>query len=44
MAVLPGLILALILAVAGQFLSEWIGKDLMALIGLFGSPIRSLPM
>ena len=41
MAVLPGLILALILAIAGQFLSEFIGKDLM---GLPKSPISAIMM
>lgn len=41
MAVLPGLILALALAFAGQFLSEFIGKDLM---GLPKSPISAIMM
>ena len=41
MAVLPGLILAFILAVAGQFLSDFIGKDLM---GLPKSPISAIMM
>lgn len=41
MAVLPGLILALALAFAGQFLSDFIGKDLM---GLPKSPISAIMM
>jgi len=41
MAVLPGLTLALVLAFAGQFLSEFIGKDLM---GLPKSPISAIMM
>ena len=41
MAVLPGLILALALAFAGQFLSDFIGKDLM---GLAKSPISAIMM
>ncbi|MDJ0939881.1 MAG: putative sulfate exporter family transporter [Woeseiaceae bacterium] len=41
MAVLPGLILALILAVAGQYLSELIGVKLM---GLPKSPISAIMM
>ena len=41
MAVLPGLILALVLAFAGQFLSDFIGKDLM---GLPKSPISAIMM
>ncbi|MBT8101575.1 MAG: putative sulfate exporter family transporter [Gammaproteobacteria bacterium] len=41
MAVLPGLILALVLAFAGQFLSEFIGKDLM---GLPKSPVSAIMM
>ena len=41
MAVLPGLILALLLAFAGQFLSDFIGKDLM---GLPKSPISAIMM
>jgi uncharacterized integral membrane protein (TIGR00698 family) len=41
MAVLPGLILAFILAIAGQFLSEWIGIDVM---GLPKSPISAIMM
>ncbi len=40
-AVLPGLILAFILAVAGQFLSEFIGVSLM---GLPKSPISAIMM
>jgi uncharacterized integral membrane protein (TIGR00698 family) len=41
MAVLPGLILAFVLALAGQFLSEFIGVDLM---GLPKSPISAIMM
>ena len=41
MAVLPGLILALVLAFAGQYLSELIGIDLM---GLPKSPISAIMM
>lgn len=41
MAVLPGLILAFALALAGQFLSEFIGVDLM---GLPKSPISAIMM
>jgi uncharacterized integral membrane protein (TIGR00698 family) len=41
MAVLPGLILAIVLALAGQFLSEFIGVDLM---GLPKSPISAIMM
>jgi uncharacterized integral membrane protein (TIGR00698 family) len=41
MAVLPGLILALLLAFAGQYLSDFIGKDLM---GLPKSPISAIMM
>ncbi len=41
MAVLPGLILALVLALAGQYLSELIGIDLM---GLPKSPISAIMM
>lgn len=41
MAVLPGLTLALALAFAGQWLSEFIGKDLM---GLPKSPISAIMM
>ena len=41
MAVLPGLILALVIAFAGQFLSQWIGVDLM---GLPKSPISAIMM
>jgi uncharacterized integral membrane protein (TIGR00698 family) len=41
MAVLPGLLLAFILAIAGQFLSEFIGIDLM---GLSKSPISAIMM
>ena len=41
MAVLPGLILAFILALAGQFLSEFIGVELM---GLPKSPISAIMM
>ncbi|MGI9232634.1 MAG: YeiH family protein [Woeseiaceae bacterium] len=41
MAVLPGLILALVLAFAGQYLSDFIGKDLM---GLPKSPISAIMM
>ena len=41
MAVLPGLILALVLAFAGQYLSELIGKDWM---GLPKSPISAIMM
>jgi uncharacterized integral membrane protein (TIGR00698 family) len=41
MAVLPGLILALILALAGQYLSEYIGVHLM---GLPKSPISAIMM
>ena len=41
MTVLPGLLLALVLAFAGQFLSEFIGKDLM---GLPKSPISAIMM
>jgi len=41
MAVLPGFILAFILAIAGQFLSEFIGIDLM---GLSKSPISPIMM
>ena len=41
MAILPGLILAFVLALAGQFLSEFIGVDLM---GLPKSPISAIMM
>lgn len=41
MAVLPGLILALILAFAGQYLSKFIGIDLM---GLPKSPVSAIMM
>ena len=41
MAILPGLILALVLAFAGQFLSDFIGKDLM---GLPKSPVSAIMM
>jgi len=41
MTVLPGLILALVLAFAGQFLSQFIGIDLM---GLPKSPISAIMM
>ena len=41
MAVLPGLILAFVLALAGQFLSDFIGVDLM---GLPKSPISAIMM
>ena len=41
MAVLPGLILALVLAFAGQYLSELIGIDLM---GLPKSPVSAIMM
>ncbi|MGI9236224.1 MAG: YeiH family protein [Woeseiaceae bacterium] len=41
MAVLPGLVLALVLAFAGQYLSDFIGKDLM---GLPKSPISAIMM
>jgi len=41
MTVLPGLLLALALAFAGQFLSKWIGIDLM---GLPKSPISAIMM
>ncbi len=41
MAILPGLLLALVLAFAGQFLSEFIGKDLM---GLPRSPVSAIMM
>jgi uncharacterized integral membrane protein (TIGR00698 family) len=41
MAVLPGLILAFVLALAGQFLSEFIGIDLM---GLPKSPVSAIMM
>ncbi len=41
MAVLPGLILALVLAFAGQYLSKFIGIDLM---GLPKSPISAIMM
>lgn len=41
MAVLPGFILALLLAFAGQYLSDFIGKDLM---GLPKSPISAIMM
>lgn len=41
MAVLPGLILALALAFAGQFLSEFVGKNLM---GLPKSPVSAIMM
>ncbi len=41
MAVIPGLTLALVLAFAGQYLSEIIGKDLM---GLPKSPISAIMM
>ena len=41
MAVLPGLVLALILAIAGHYLSIWIGVDLM---GLPKSPISAIMM
>jgi len=41
MAVLPGLVLALLLAFAGQFLSDFIGKDLM---GMPKSPISAIMM
>ena len=41
MAVLPGLILALIIALGAQFLSKWIGIDLM---GLPKSPISAIMM
>ena len=41
MTVLPGLLLALVLAFAGQFLSDFIGKDLM---GLPKSPVSAIMM
>ena len=41
MTVLPGLALALAIAIAGQFLSQWIGVDLM---GLPKSPISAIMM
>ena len=41
LAILPGLILALILAVAGQYLSVFIGIDLM---GLPKSPVSAIMM
>ena len=41
MTVLPGLLLALVLAFAGQYLSEFIGKDLM---GLPKSPVSAIMM
>jgi uncharacterized integral membrane protein (TIGR00698 family) len=41
MAILPGLVLALILAIAGQYLSEFIGVSLM---GLPKSPISAIMM
>lgn len=41
MTILPGLLLALVLAFAGQYLSEFIGKDLM---GLPKSPISAIMM
>ena len=41
MTILPGLFLALVLAFAGQFLSDFIGKDLM---GLPKSPISAIMM
>jgi uncharacterized integral membrane protein (TIGR00698 family) len=41
MAILPGLILALVLAFLGQFLSDFIGKDLL---GLPKSPISAIMM
>lgn len=41
MTILPGLLLALVLAVAGQFLSEFIGVELM---GLPKSPISAIMM
>ena len=41
MAILPGLVLALILAIAGQFLSEFIGISVM---GLPKSPVSAIMM
>ena len=41
MSILPGLLLALVLAFAGQFLSDFIGIDLM---GLPKSPISAIMM
>ena len=41
MTILPGLFLALVLAFAGQYLSDFIGKDLM---GLPKSPISAIMM
>ena len=41
MTILPGLLLALVLAFAGQFLSDFIGKDLM---GLPKSPVSAIMM
>lgn len=41
MAVIPGLLLALALAMGGQYLSLWIGEDLM---GLPKSPISAIMM
>jgi len=41
MAVLPGLILALVLAIAGQFLSNFVGIDLL---GLPKSPVSAIMM